>query len=50
MGGVDSSAIFAYVASENIVTYRYNGVELTLNLRPGKNADKVYAWINSVFA
>jgi len=36
--------------SEVYVTYRYNGVELTLNLRPGKNADKVYAWINSVFA
>ena len=36
--------------SEVFVTYKYNGVELTLNLKPGKNADKVYAWINSVFA
>lgn len=36
--------------SEVFVTYNYNGVELTLNLKPGKNTDKVYAWINSVFA
>ncbi len=36
--------------SEVFVTYKYNGVELTLNLKPGKNTDKVYAWINSVFA
>lgn len=36
--------------SEVYVTYKYNGVELTLNLKPGKNTDKVYAWINSVFA
>lgn len=36
--------------SEVFVTYKYNGAELTLNLKPGKNTDKVYAWINSVFA
>ena len=36
--------------SEVFVTYKYNGSELTLNLKPGKNTDKVYAWINSVFA
>ena len=36
--------------SEVFVAYKYNGVELTLNLKPGKNTDKVYAWINSVFA
>lgn len=36
--------------SEVYVTYKYNGAELTLNLKPGKNTDKVYAWINSVFA
>lgn len=36
--------------SEVFVTYKYNGVELTLNLKPDKNTDKVYAWINSVFA
>ncbi|MGN0236761.1 MAG: hypothetical protein ACI4AK_01535 [Lepagella sp.] len=36
--------------SELFVTYNYNGVELTLHLKPGKNTDKVYAWINSVFA
>ena len=36
--------------SEVFVTYKYNGTELTLNLKPGKNTDKVYAWINSVFA
>lgn len=36
--------------SEVFVTYKYNGVELTLNLKPGKNTDKVYSWINSVFA
>lgn len=36
--------------SEIFITYNYNGVELTLNLKPGKNTDKVYAWINSVFA
>lgn len=37
--------------SEIYITYRYNNsVELTMNLRPGKNTDKVYAWINSVYA
>lgn len=36
--------------SEVFVSYKYNGAELTLNLKPGKNTDKVYAWINSVFA
>jgi len=36
--------------SEVFVTYKFNGVELTLNLKPGKNTDKVYSWINSVFA
>lgn len=36
--------------SELYVTYRYNGVELSMHLKPGKNTDKVYAWINSVFA
>lgn len=36
--------------SEVFITYKYNGVELTLNLKPGKNTDKVYSWINSVFA
>lgn len=36
--------------SEVFITYKYNNVELTLNLKPGKNTDKVYAWINSVFS
>jgi len=36
--------------SEVYITYKYNGIELTLNLKPGKNTDKVYSWINSVFA
>ncbi len=36
--------------SEVYITYKYNGVELTINLKPGKNTDKVYSWINSVFA
>lgn len=36
--------------SEVFVTYKYKATELTLNLKPGKNTDKVYAWINSVFA
>jgi len=36
--------------SEVFITYKYNGVELTLNLKPGKNTDQVYSWINSVFA
>lgn len=36
--------------SEVYITYMYNGVELTLNLKAGKNSDKVYSWINSVFA
>lgn len=36
--------------SEVYITYKYNDVELTINLKPGKNTDKVYSWINSVFA
>lgn len=36
--------------SEVYITYKYNGIELTINLKPGKNTDKVYSWINSVFA
>ena len=36
--------------SELYITYRYNGIELTLNLRTGKNTDKIYSWINSVYA
>lgn len=36
--------------SEVFITYKYDDVELTLNLKPGKNTDKVYSWINTVFA
>lgn len=36
--------------SEIFVVYKYKETELTLNLRPGSNTDKIYSWINSVFA
>lgn len=36
--------------SEIFIIYDYNGNELTLHLMPGNNTDKVYAWINSVYA
>ena len=36
--------------SELYLTYKYNGIELTINLRTGKNTDKIYSWIASVFA
>lgn len=36
--------------SELYITYIFNRMELDLKLRTGKNTDKVYAWINTVFA
>ncbi|MBP3289027.1 MAG: hypothetical protein J6L79_07335, partial [Muribaculaceae bacterium] len=52
LGAIAGGAIGAkrLDTSEIFVSYKYNGVELTLDLRPGKNIDKMYSQIYSVFA
>lgn len=36
--------------SELYVTYKYKDRDVTLHLQTGNNTDKIYAWINSLFA
>ena len=36
--------------SEMYLTYKYESVELTMHLKTGKKTDKIYSWINSIYA
>lgn len=36
--------------SEMYITYKYESVELTMHLKAGKKTDKIYSWINSIYA